>query len=171
MFSSSITETPLLNVRCSSNVRLRDDLKTVEPAIVAISPGRLVSGIQLPRQKYSFLGTLTFNRNLESLWQPTITCTVSLIAPFWVLSAAHCLGKKSALHWRSCIQGANCTRNDKEDFSYRPEHAKSYIRLGVSDFYAELEDVMTYEIEEIIRPKNAYPSNGYGVILTGLAQF
>ena len=118
---------------------------------------RVVSGIELPQQKYSFLGTLTFNRNLESLWKPTITCTVSLITPFWAISAAHCLGKKSELNLRYCVKGANCSRNNFGDFVYKPIEIKSHIRLGISNFYNELADAKTYEIEKIIRPRRAYP--------------
>ena len=118
---------------------------------------RVVSGIELPQQKYSFLGTLTFNRNLESLWKPTITCTVSVITPFWAISAAHCLGKKSELNLRYCVKGANCSRNNFGDFVYKPIEIKSHIRLGISNFYNELADAKTYEIEKIIRPRRAYP--------------
>jgi len=41
--------------------------------------------------------------------------------------------------------------------------------LGVSHFFEELKDTKVqeaaraYEIQEIIRPRNAYPSGGYGV--------
>lgn len=121
-----------------------------------------MSGIELPHHKYSFLGTLTFNRDFDGLWKPTITCTVSLIAPIWVISAAHCLGKKSKLNRRACIDGASCSTNSKGDFIYKPGNIKSHIRLGITDFYEQLADAQTFEIEEIIRPREAYPSGGYG---------
>ena len=94
---------------------------------------------------------------MESLFKPTITCTVSLITPNWAISAAHCLGKKSDLNLRTCIQGANCSRNNLGDFVYKPTDIKSHVRVGISNFYAELADAKTFEIEEIIRPRGAYP--------------
>ena len=80
----------------SSWIILRRTLKILWSAL------RLVNGIELTRGKYPFLGTFTFNRNWNSLKKPTITCTVSLIAPQWVLAAAHCLGKKSKINVKSC---------------------------------------------------------------------
>jgi hypothetical protein len=122
-----------------------------------------VSGIELPRQKYPFIGTLTFNRDIPSIAKPSITCTVSLVAPSWVISAAHCMGKKADLNVRKCIEGAVCERTEHNDFVYKPGKVKSYIRLGVGNFYKELADTKVYDIEYIIRPRKAYPSGGYGV--------
>ena len=90
---------------------------------------------------------------------------MSLIAPQWVLAAAHCLGKKSKINVKSCnVKGAaKCTRNDFGDFSLKLFKLPSHIRLGVSHFFEELADTKAHEISEIIRPRNAYPSGGYGV--------
>ena len=74
-----------------------------------------------------------------------------------ILSAAHCLGKKSELNLKSCIKGANCSRNNHGDFVYKPTDVISHIRLGMSNFYTELADTPTYEIEKIVRPRRAYP--------------
>ena len=50
------------------------------------------------------------------------------------------------------------------DFVYFPNDVKSHVRLGISDFYQELAEARTFEIEKIIRPREAYLSGGYGVI-------
>ncbi len=68
------------------------------------------------------------------------------------------------LNVKRCITGAKCYKNRVDDFVYKPIGIPSYLRLGISDFYNELSDAKAHEIEYIVRPKDSYPSGGYGVI-------
>ena len=72
-------------------------------------------------------------------------------------------GKKSSLNMHRCIAGARCYRNKANDFVYEPQDLPSYVRLGVGNFYKELSDAKAHQIEYIVRPREAYPSGGYGV--------
>ena len=38
-----------------------------------------------------------------------------------------------------------------------------HFRLGLSNFITESKKAKAYEVEMIVRPKEAYPSGGYGV--------
>ena len=69
---------------------------------------RIVGGRTIhEKEKLPFLAAFTFNKVKEKAKKrPKLTCSASLIATKWVISAAHCLGKKKDISEQLCPEAS-----------------------------------------------------------------